>query len=96
MASRKGPQIRSALQSKGFRYRESDHTYLTLFVGGKQTSVRTKISHGNTEYGDDLLATVSRQLALTKADLLKLIDCSLGEEKYVRILTDAGRISLSD
>jgi tRNA/tmRNA/rRNA uracil-C5-methylase (TrmA/RlmC/RlmD family) len=94
MASRKSQDIRDALLSKGFKYRESDHTYLVLCADGKQTSIRTKVSHGIREYGDDLLAQVSRQVGLTKAQLLQLVDCPMTHERYVEILVASRRVEL--
>ena len=94
MASRKSDAIREALLSKGFRYRETDHTFLVLYVGGKQSSIRTKISHGIKEYGDDLLAKMCHQVHLRKADLLSLVDCPMSHEQYVATVAASGHLKL--
>lgn len=96
MAARKSQQITNALLSKGFKYRDNDHKFLVLYVDGKQTSVRTKISHDGKEYGDDLLAQVSRQLCLKKTDLLSLIDCPMTQQHYVSILKTARHVTLDE
>jgi len=38
--------IASNLQRKGFVPDEGNHTFYRLFVDGKNTGIRTKISHG--------------------------------------------------
>ena len=87
-------QIVSSLQAKGFRPKEGDHTFYTLFVDGKKSSVFTKISHGSQyrEYSDSLLDKVKRQMGLTMAQLYDFIDCRLGYDAYLQILRGRGRI----
>jgi hypothetical protein len=41
--------IASALQQKGFRKKENDHTFFHLWVDDKKTAVFTKLSHGERE-----------------------------------------------
>lgn len=50
--------------SKGFRPREGDHTFLVLFINGEETTIRTKISHGETEISDSLICKMARQINL--------------------------------
>lgn len=91
MASRKGSQIARALLRKGFRYANSDHRRLVLYVEDSETDIRTKVSHGNQDYGDDLLTKVRKQLHLTtKADLLRLVDCPMSGEDYLEALRGQG------
>ena len=54
--------------------------------------IRTFLSHGIADYGDDLLAKVARQLKLTKAELLDLIDCRMSGEDYVALLRERGEL----
>lgn len=84
--------IESALLRKGFRPDNKDHEYLWLFVGGKKTSIKTKLSYGIREYGDDLLAQVKKQLRLTKPQLMDLVECPMSEAAYVDILKKNGQI----
>lgn len=92
MASRRGSDIERALLGKGFRLdANSDHRRLVLYVEDRQTQVRTKISHGNQDYGDDLLSKVRKQLRLAgKAELLDLVDCPMSGEEYLQALRDQG------
>jgi hypothetical protein len=88
----KTKDIRSALLSKGFRSDNRHHEYLWLFVGETQTSVKTRLSHGKSEYGDDLLAQVKNQLGVSKKQLFDLVACPLTHEEYVAHLVGSGRI----
>lgn len=85
-------QIDQALQSKGFRKRESHHAVYILFIGDRKTSIRTKLSHGRQEYGDSLLAQMARQLGLSRAELNDLIRCPLSGTQYVKLLEQRGWI----
>ena len=87
-------KIVSSLKSKGFKPSEGDHTFYTLFVDGKKTSVFTKISHGSKykEYGDPLLDLVKKQMGLTKEELREFIECTLEEKTYIEKLKTKNRI----
>lgn len=86
MATRKTRKIQGSLNSKGFCESSTDHYWYILYVGGKKTSVRTKISFGKQEYGDALLSRMAGQLKVSKKQLLDLIDCPLDYENYCEIL----------
>jgi tRNA/tmRNA/rRNA uracil-C5-methylase (TrmA/RlmC/RlmD family) len=86
MPPRKTKDIKAALANKGFVQENRDHSFLFLFVEGRKSSIRTKISHGSKEYGDNLLSLVARQLHLSNKELDDLIDCPLCHEDYVGIL----------
>lgn len=94
MSAIKKKEIESALLSKGFIPHQTDHEYLWLYVAGKKTSVKTWLSHGIYEYGDDLLAKVKKQLGVSKKQLLDLIKCPLSHEDYVAHLKQTRRIVL--
>jgi hypothetical protein len=52
MASWKWRSVRRALLDKGFRLeRSTNHEYYRLYVQGKASSVRTKVSHGSKGVG---------------------------------------------
>ena len=91
---RKTKVIRAALAKKGFIAADTHHEMFWLVVEGKKTSVRTRISHGAKEYGDELLALVARQVGLGKQELYRLIDCPMDGEKLKALLADRGRIRL--
>lgn len=91
MASRKTREIENALLSKGFIRSDSNHRFFHLYVDGKRTPIRTYLSHGVSEYGDDLLSKVRQQMKLrSKKELLEFIDCPVTHEDYVEIVREAG------
>lgn len=94
MSSRATKKIQGALERKGFAPNGSDHKVLRLYVNGKKTRIRTHLSHGLHEYGDNLLAIVARQLKLRRKQLDDLIDCPLSGEAYVNLLISSGEVKL--
>ena len=88
MTCYKPNKLLKSLKSKGFREVDKDHKYLWLFVGNRQTSIRTKISHSaRKEYDDSLLAQMRKQVKLeTKDEFIDLIECPLTKEGYVDTL----------
>ena len=84
--------IDSALRGKGFRKSNTHHEMYWFYVGGRKTSVRTRLSHGVSEYGDSLLGQMARQLHLTRTDLGELIECPLKEDQYRQKLISGGHI----
>lgn len=91
---RKTRTMRAAFLSKGFIADETHHEMFWLVVGGKKTSIRTRISHGASEYGDQLLALMSRQIGLSKSELYRLIDCPMNGEKLRTILVERGKVRM--
>jgi len=89
-------QIRAALERKGFRQeRSTNHVYYRLYVQGKATAIRTKVSHGaKDEVGSrsPLFLAYKRQLRLTSAQLERFLACPMDEEEYVRILCASGAV----
>jgi hypothetical protein len=96
MSARKTREIASALTAKGFRPKENDHTYFTLYIHGRKTPVWTKISHGVTEYGDVLLAKMSRQLHLVRREFDRFVDCTKTEQEYIKHLVKIRVLSAED
>jgi len=86
MVSRKTRTIKGSLENKGFKQSISDHYWYVLYIDKKKTSIRTKVSFGINEYGDDLLSKMSHQLKISKKELEGLIDCPLSGEEYISIL----------
>jgi len=86
--------VSSGLQKKGFIIEDDrDHKYFFYHSkNGKRTKVHTKISH-SPKYktiGDNLIALMSRQCGLSKADFIDLIDCPLDRDGYEKKLQDQG------
>ncbi len=96
MSAKKTQEIASALTGKGFRRSQGDHEFYFFYVYGKKTSIRTKISHGATEYGDSLLAKMSRQLHLVRKEFDQFVDCEKTEKEYVEHLVKSGTLSAED
>lgn len=90
MANRAAKRIQRALTTKGFRFKDAHHRLLELYVDGAPTGITTFLSHGSPDYGDELLARMVRQLKVSKAQLLDLIDCPLEMSAYVQILRCSG------
>lgn len=86
--------IHAALTSKGFQVRESKDRMYHLYSNGKKTPIWTKISQGEKEIHDNLLATMARQqLKLSRKDFDRLIECPLSQEEYERMMRDAKHIA---
>ncbi|MCB1218019.1 hypothetical protein KDL44_11540 [bacterium] len=85
--------IKRALLKNGFRLRHSHHMEFQLFVDNKPGKIHTFLSHGLQEYGDPLLAAMSRQLHLSKQELLDFIDCSMSGTDYLLLLRERGHIA---
>ncbi|MBM3498250.1 MAG: hypothetical protein FJX74_06220, partial [Armatimonadetes bacterium] len=93
MASRRSTAIKAALVKKGFRLEERDHHYLVLYVEGRRTTIRTKVSHSKSDYGSPLLSRMKDQDQLsTVRELLDLIDCPMDGSAYVRRLRQRGML----
>lgn len=86
-------EIEGALLRKGFQAIEKDHTYYYLYYKGKLTNVSTKISHGESEIRDPLIAIMSKQLKLSKNEFQTYVACTLGLEKYYALLIERGVIN---
>lgn len=79
-------KLGKVLKSKGFEDEERDHTYYILFQGDKKTSIRTKISHGSTEYNANLLAQMSKELHLSLGEFDRFVECSLSYADYIDMM----------
>lgn len=88
MATRRGREIQEGLTKKGFIAVQRHHTFLFLTVEGRKSSVHTKISHGNKEFGDNVLSLVARQLHISAKQLDDLLDCPLSREGYISLLRE--------
>ena len=82
--------ILKALKRKGFSSKMSSHIKLTFIFDGRDTSIRTWISHGKKEISDKLLGIMAEQLSLSRQELNDLIDCSLGEHDLITLYEQKG------
>lgn len=85
---RKARDVAANLIKKGFVVDEGDHTFYRLFVDGKNTGIRTKISHGEKDIHDGLLAQMAKQTKLAKKEFLDLADCPMTKAEYFELLRE--------
>ncbi len=86
-------EVEASLTKKGFQARQGKDRFFHLMVNGLKTPVWTKISQGEKEIHDGLIAAMTRQLRLSKKDFNDLIDCPLTEAEYTKRLRQAGHIA---
>jgi len=89
MSVRSCREIEAALTRKDFRVVTNDHRWLWFYYKGKKTTIRTLLSHGAPDYGDQLLGLMARQLRLQRPQLNLLLDCPMSAESYAGILIAA-------
>ena len=96
MSTYRKRKIKQALLSKGFHEIKTDHEMYRLWVKDKKTSVRTQLSFGSKEYGDNLLGCIARQMRLKRVELDEFIECPLGTSEYQKLLIERGHVKLPD
>ena len=87
--------VETALEAKGFRRRENDHSYFVYYTEeGKKTPVRTRTSHGKggADIPNNLVGRMAKQCKLRIADFRSLVDCSMSQAEYEELLTSTGEI----
>ena len=87
--------VESALKAKGFRRRESHHSYFVYYTeDGTKTPVWTKTSHGKggADIPNNLIGRMAKQCKLRTARFRALVDCSLSQAEYEALLTSNGEI----
>jgi hypothetical protein len=82
----------NTLLRKGFVKVETHHTMLWFMVEGRRTSIHTWVSHGQKKLDDRLLRLISRELHLSRAELLKFVECEMSYEDYLRRMIDRGHL----
>ncbi len=82
--------ILKALKRKGFSSKMSGHIKLTFIFDGKETAIRTWISHSKKEISDRLLGIMAEQLSLSRQELDDLVDCSLGKRELITLYEQKG------
>ena len=63
---------------------------LWFVVQGRRTSIHTWVSHGQRKLDDRLLRLIGRELYLSRAELLKFVECQMSYEDYRRRMVDEG------
>lgn len=84
--------LEKALKKKGFEYEAGDHKYYRLYVDGRATSVKTKVSHGPKHtLSSGLVNTIKKQMGLSSPNELKdFVECPLERNAYVERLKQRG------
>lgn len=89
--------VEQALESKGFMRRQKKHTHFIYHTREEKlkTSVRTMMSHSSSgaDIGRSLIAEMARQCKIERPEFERLIDCSLSQEDYEKLLVDRKVIS---
>lgn len=80
-----------SLKKKGFSSYNGDHKFLEFHYKGKLI-LHTKISHGEKELNDYLIAQMSKQCKLSKSDFSDLVECPLTAQGYIQKLLEANEI----
>ena len=63
---------------------------MTFRYKGRDTAIRTWISHGKKEISDKLLGIMAEQLNLSRLQLDNLVDCPLGESELIALYEEKG------
>ena len=73
--------------------RKTHHMEFRYMIGDKAFDIHTFLSHGMKDYGDHLLASMSKQLHLSKQELLSFIDCQMSGDDYLNLMRERGHIA---
>ena len=87
--------MQSALRAKGFRRRETHHSYFVYYTEeGEKTPIQTKTSHGrrSADIADPLIGRMAKQCKLRTADFRALVDCTLSRADYEALLASKREI----
>lgn len=88
--TRERSDIDKALTRKGFVKDETHHhQYIYHNLAGQRTGKRTRMSHGSSHktIGDNLLGQMAKQLGIPKKSFLELVDCTLDQPGYEKLIT---------
>ena len=92
MSTRRKADMQTTLQRKGFRKDNTHHEMYWLFNGTRKTAIRTRLSHGISEYGQSLLGKMQKQLKLTRREFNRFMDCPMDGTEYRKLLIERGHI----
>lgn len=91
MAQLNTSDISRALIKKGFvEDVRGDHKRYYLSVPKVKVSINTKISHGSSNIGDNLIIKMAKQIKLSKKEFIDYVACAIDRENYVEILKNQG------
>lgn len=91
--TKKVRDIRAALLRKGFQEEpDAHHVYFWFYFEGKRSTIKTYVSHGATDIGAPLISMMGKQTRIGKDGFLRLVDCSMDEVAYTKILIEKGEL----
>ncbi len=86
MASLNQGEVRRQLSHKfHFELTEGDHHFYALVIDNKIVR-QTKVSHNKKTIGDTLIGKMAKQLGVRNGQFCEMINCTLSEADYLRIL----------
>lgn len=84
-------EVARALLAKGFQEVKGRHRKFVLYHQGKQTAIRTELSHGSKSIEGGLLGALKRQLYLDSTEQLSaFIKCPMEYDDYIAHLQSKG------
>lgn len=86
-------EIEYALTHKGFSRENARHHVMYWFrLDGRKTSVRTRMSHGASEIGDNLISRMAREMRISRADFLRFVECEMSGTDYETKMISEGQV----
>ena len=79
-------KVEKALEKVGHVNENGDHNRYRLYIDGKRTDIRTKTSHNGQDIGDDLIASMARQIHLSRKEFISLVNGQISKNEYLEIL----------
>lgn len=89
----KTADVERSLPRKGFEQEVSKHVYFKFRHRGKDWGISTFFSHGEREIGDHLVGRMAKQVKLSKASFLRLVECPMSAEEYLSQLVRDGLVA---
>lgn len=72
---------------------DSHHHMLVLVVGGRETRISTRVSHGgNEDIPANIVAQMAKQCHLTNEQFGMLVRCPLSASAYVELVRQKGAL----
>lgn len=87
--------VEAALEKKGFRKVDGDHSFFIYHTeSGLKSPVRTKTSFGTgyKDISDSLVSKMAQQCKLTTGDFKLLVECPLTRQSYEQRLVEQGYV----
>ena len=95
MATYKRRRVESALLRKGFRRKESHHSFFHYHTeAGERSRIWTKTSHGRSGADIDkgLFKRMAGQCSLTADEFSDLVECPMSRADYEQHLRNLGKV----